>query len=159
MKLTWIRNLLFFKYFVAFEFLFWWISRVSKSYSIVYLFLFCWSWILSILLTFQAPYLQLKIRILTHLFIKSNFLYYRWWLLNSKIYCKTLNWATKKVACCIHWLQVVNQRRKTRFWFFFVLQTVQMLKQTCTMLEGQVEELEVMNDEYQDREATWNLIK
>lgn len=42
---------------------------------------------------------------------------------------------------------------------FFVLQTVQMLKQTCTMLEGQVEELEVMNDEYQDREATWNLIK
>lgn len=43
--------------------------------------------------------------------------------------------------------------------FLFVLQTVQMLKQTCTMLEGQVEELEVMNDEYQDREATWNLIK
>lgn len=34
-----------------------------------------------------------------------------------------------------------------------------MLKQTCTMLEGQVEELEVMNDEYQDRETQWNMIK
>ena len=34
-----------------------------------------------------------------------------------------------------------------------------MLKQTCTMLEGQVEELEVMNDEYQDREDQWNLLK
>uniref|UniRef100_A0A7M5WS22 non-specific serine/threonine protein kinase n=1 Tax=Clytia hemisphaerica TaxID=252671 RepID=A0A7M5WS22_9CNID len=37
--------------------------------------------------------------------------------------------------------------------------TIQMLKQTCTMLEGQVEELEVMNDEYQDRETQWNMIK
>lgn len=27
------------------------------------------------------------------------------------------------------------------------------------MLEGQVEELEVMNDEYQDREDQWNLLK
>ena len=27
------------------------------------------------------------------------------------------------------------------------------------MLEGQVEELEVMNDEYQDRESQWNMIK
>ena len=36
---------------------------------------------------------------------------------------------------------------------------MQMLKQTCTMLEGQVEELEVMNDEYQDRETQWNMIK
>lgn len=34
-----------------------------------------------------------------------------------------------------------------------------MLKQTCTMLEGQVEELEVMNDEYQDRESQWNATK
>lgn len=37
--------------------------------------------------------------------------------------------------------------------------TIQMLKQTCTMLEGQVEELEVMNDEYQDRESQWNSVK
>jgi citron Rho-interacting kinase len=37
--------------------------------------------------------------------------------------------------------------------------TVQMLKQTCTMLEGQVEELEVMNDEYQDREAQFTAMK
>ena len=27
------------------------------------------------------------------------------------------------------------------------------------MLEGQVEELEVMNDEYQDREDQWNILK
>lgn len=46
-------------------------------------------------------------------------------------------------------------------WIFlnFCSQTMQMLKQTCTMLEGQVEELEVMNDEYQDRETQWNMIK
>jgi len=37
--------------------------------------------------------------------------------------------------------------------------TIAMLKQTCTMLEGQVEELEVMNDEYQDREDQWNILK
>eukprot|EP00794_Sanderia_malayensis_P014180 gene14180-15659_t len=37
--------------------------------------------------------------------------------------------------------------------------TIAMLKQTCTMFEGQVEELEVMNDEYQDREDQWNILK
>ncbi|XP_065663898.1 citron Rho-interacting kinase isoform X3 [Hydra vulgaris] len=37
--------------------------------------------------------------------------------------------------------------------------TIQMLKQTCTMLEGQVEELEVSNDEFQDRESNWNTTK
>lgn len=43
--------------------------------------------------------------------------------------------------------------------FVFSMQTIAMLKQTCTMLEGQVEELEVMNDEYQDREDQWNILK
>eukprot|EP00795_Rhopilema_esculentum_P015111 gene15111-6292_t len=37
--------------------------------------------------------------------------------------------------------------------------TIAMLKQTCTMFEGQVEELEVMNDEYLDREDQWNILK
>lgn len=32
-----------------------------------------------------------------------------------------------------------------------------MLKSTCTMLENQVEELEIINEDYEEKQLQWNV--
>ena len=38
-------------------------------------------------------------------------------------------------------------------------QTNSMLKSTCTMLENQVEELEIINEDFEEKQLQWNIIR
>ena len=38
-------------------------------------------------------------------------------------------------------------------------QTNSMLKSTCTMLENQVEELEIINEDFEEKRLQWNITR
>lgn len=38
-------------------------------------------------------------------------------------------------------------------------QTNSMLKSTCTMLENQVEELEIINEDFEEKQLQWNITR
>ena len=43
--------------------------------------------------------------------------------------------------------------------FIICRQTNTMLKSTCSMLENQVEELEIINEDYEEKQLQWNITR
>ena len=55
---------------------------------------------------------------------------------------------------CEHGLVVVKNNV-----FIICRQTNTMLKSTCSMLENQVEELEIINEDYEEKQLQWNITR
>ena len=55
---------------------------------------------------------------------------------------------------CEHGLVVVKNNV-----FIICRQTNTMLKSTCSMLENQVEELEIINEAYEEKQLQWNITR
>ena len=66
-------------------------------------------------------------------------------------FCKTNSFL---LFYCEHGLVVVKNNV-----FIICRQTNTMLKSTCSMLENQVEELEIINEDYEEKQLQWNITR